>query len=216
MMRLYDPTDGEILWNGQNIKEFDLLSYRSMYGTIFQDFKIFSMTIAENVLMRDLVSEADRKLVIDALKKSRVYDKVASLPEGINTMLTKEFDEHGVVLSGGEFQKIAIARIFAQQAEILVLDEPTSALDPIAEYEIFESMMEACKDKAVVIISHRMSSAMLADRIYFMEDGEIRESGSHMELMQLQGKYAELFLKQAEKYVDQEELAGVVNLHEAQ
>ncbi|WP_206669801.1 ABC transporter ATP-binding protein [Paenibacillus luteus] len=215
MMRLYDPTEGEILWNGQNIKEFDLLSYRSMFGTIFQDFKIFSMTIAENVLMRDLVSEADRQLVISALQKSRVYDKVASLPKGIDTMLTKEFDDQGVVLSGGEFQKIAIARIFAQQAEILVLDEPTSALDPIAEYEIFESMMEACTDKAVVIISHRMSSAMLADRIYFMEDGEIRESGSHIELMQLQGKYAELFLKQAEKYVDQEELAGVVNLHEA-
>ncbi|WP_139997242.1 ABC transporter ATP-binding protein [Paenibacillus paridis] len=215
MMRLYDPTEGEILWNGQNIKEFDLRSYRSMHGTIFQDFKIFSMTIAENVLMRDMETEADRRLVIDALKKSRIYDKIASLPEGIDTMLTKEFDEHGVVLSGGEYQKIAIARIFAQQAEILVLDEPTSALDPIAEYEIFESMMEACKDKAVVIISHRMSSAMLADRIYFMEDGEIREFGSHMELMQRKGKYAELFLKQAEKYVDQEELAGVVNLHEA-
>jgi len=215
MMRLYDPTEGEILLNGRNIKEFDLMSYRSLYGTVFQDFKIFSMTIAENVLMRDVETEADRQLVINALKKSKVYDKVATLPEGIDTMLTKEFDEQGVVLSGGEFQKIAIARIFAQQAELLILDEPTSALDPIAEYEIFESMMEACKDKAVVIISHRMSSAMLADRIYYMEDGEIQESGSHMELMQLQGKYAELFLKQAEKYVDQEELAGVVNLHEA-
>ena len=215
MMRLYDATEGEILLNGRNIKEFDLMSYRSLYGTVFQDFKIFSMTIAENVLMRDVETEADRQLVINALKKSKVYDKVATLPEGINTMLTKEFDEQGVVLSGGEFQKIAIARIFAQQAELLILDEPTSALDPIAEYEIFESMMEACKDKAVVIISHRMSSAMLADRIYYMEDGEIQESGSHMELMQLQGKYAELFLKQAEKYVDQDELAGMVNLHEA-
>ncbi|URN94109.1 MAG: ABC transporter ATP-binding protein/permease [Candidatus Pristimantibacillus lignocellulolyticus] len=215
MMRLYDPTEGEILLNGRNIKEFDLMSYRSLYGTVFQDFKIFSMTIAENVLMRDVDTEEDRQLVINALKKSRVYDKVATLPEGIDTMLTKEFDEQGVVLSGGEFQKIAIARIFAQQAELLILDEPTSALDPIAEFEIFESMMEACKDKAVVIISHRMSSAMLADRIYYMENGEIQESGSHMELMQLQGKYAELFLKQAEKYMDQEELAEVVNLHEA-
>lgn len=214
MMRLYDPTEGEILLNGRNIKEFDLNSYRSLFGTVFQDFKIFSMTIAENVLMRDVDTEADRQLVINALKKSRVYDKVATLPDGIDTMLTKEFDEQGVVLSGGEFQKIAIARIFAQQAELLILDEPTSALDPIAEYEIFESMMEACEDKAVVIISHRMSSAMLADRIYYMEDGEIQESGSHMELMQLQGKYAELFLKQAEKYVDQEELARVVNLNE--
>lgn len=214
MMRLYDPTAGEILLNGRNIKQFDLMSYRSMYGTVFQDFKIFSMTIAENVLMREVESEADRQLVIEALKKSRVYDKVASLPKGIDTMLTKEFEDDGAVLSGGEYQKIAIARIFAQRAEILVLDEPTSALDPIAEYEIFESMMEACGDKAVVIISHRMSSAMLADRIYYIEDGMIQESGSHMELMQRQGKYAELFLKQAEKYLDREQLAGAVHENE--
>lgn len=216
MMRLYDPTEGEIELNGRNIKEFDLMSYRSLYGTVFQDFKIFSMTIAENVLMREVENEEDRQLVMEALKKSRVYDKVASLPNGIDTMLTREFDDEGVVLSGGEFQKIAIARIFAQPAEILILDEPTSALDPIAEYEIFESMIEACEDKAVVIISHRMSSAMLADRIYYMEDGSIQEAGTHTELMQLQGKYAELFLKQAEKYVDREELAEVVNQHEIQ
>lgn len=215
MMRLYDPTEGEIALNGRNIKEFDLMSYRSLYGTVFQDFKIFSMTIAENVLMREAANEADRELVVEALKKSRVYDKVATLPCGIDTMLTKEFDDEGVVLSGGEYQKIAIARIFAQPAEILILDEPTSALDPIAEYEIFESMLEACADKAVVIISHRMSSAMLADRIYYMEDGGIQEAGTHAELMQRQGKYAELFMKQAEKYVDQEELAEAVNQREA-
>lgn len=215
MMRLYDPTEGEITLNGRNIKELDLMSYRAMFGTVFQDFRIFSMTIAENVLMRELESEADRELVVEALKKSRVYDKVATLPHGIDTMLTKEFDDEGVVLSGGEFQKIAIARIFAQPAEILILDEPTSALDPIAEYEIFESMLEACEDKAVVIISHRMSSAMLADRIYYLEDGSIQEAGTHTELMQRQGKYAELFLKQAEKYVDQEELVEVANRHEA-
>ena len=210
MMRLYDPTEGEIALNGRNIKEFDLMSYRSMYGVVFQDFKIFSMTIAENVLMREVTSEEDRELVVEALKKSRVYEKVASLPHGIDTMLTKEFDDEGVVLSGGEYQKIAIARIFAQPAEILILDEPTSALDPIAEYEIFESMIEACEDKAVVIISHRMSSAMLADRIYFMEEGGVQEAGTHAELMRRQGKYAELFMKQAEKYMDQEELAEAV------
>lgn len=215
MMRLYDPTEGEIALNGRNIKELDLMSYRSMFGTVFQDFKIFSMTIAENVLMREVANEADRQLVVEALKKSRVYDKVATLPHGIDTMLTKEFDEEGVVLSGGEFQKIAIARVFAQPAEILILDEPTSALDPIAEYEIFESMLEACEDKAVVIISHRMSSAMLADRIYYLEDGSIQEAGTHTQLMQRQGKYSELFLKQAEKYVDQEELVEVANRHEA-
>lgn len=215
MMRLYNPTEGEILLNGRNIKQIDVTSYRSLYGTVFQDFKIFSMTIAENVLMRELESDEDRQLVIHALKKSRVYEKVASLPQGIDTMLTKEFDDNGVALSGGEFQKIAIARIFAQPAEILILDEPTSALDPIAEYEIFENMMEACENKAVVIISHRLSSAMLADRIYYLEDGRIQETGSHAELMQLQGKYAELFMKQAEKYVEQEELVGMVNQYEA-
>lgn len=215
MMRLYNPTNGEILLNGRNIKQIDVTSYRSLYGTVFQDFKIFSMTIAENVLMRELESDEDRQLVIHALKKSRVYEKVASLPQGIDTMLTKEFDDNGVALSGGEFQKIAIARIFAQPAEILILDEPTSALDPIAEYEIFENMMEACENKAVVIISHRLSSAMLADRIYYLEDGRIQETGSHAELMQLQGKYAELFMKQAEKYVEQEELVGMVNQYEA-
>lgn len=215
MMRLYDPTEGEIALNGRDIKEFDLMSYRSMFGAVFQDFKIFSMTIAENVLMREAANEEDRELVVEALKKSRVYDKVASLPHGIDTMLTKEFDDEGVVLSGGEYQKIAIARIFAQPAEILILDEPTSALDPIAEYEIFESMIEACEDKAVVIISHRMSSAMLADRIYFMEDGSVQEAGTHAELMRRQGKYAELFMKQAEKYVDQEELAEAVIQREA-
>ncbi len=214
MMRLYDPTEGEITLNGDNIKAFDLQSYRSIFGTVFQDFKIFSMTIAENVLMREARSEEDRLLVVEALKKSRIYDKVASLPRGIDTMLTKEFDDEGVVLSGGEYQKIAIARIFAQPAEILILDEPTSALDPIAEYEIFESMLEACKDKAVVIISHRMSSAMLADRIYYMENGSIQEAGTHEALMNRQGKYAELFLKQAEKYVAQEELAEAVNRRE--
>ncbi|MCR2806820.1 ABC transporter ATP-binding protein [Paenibacillus soyae] len=216
MMRLYDPTKGEIVLNGRNIKAFDLASYRSLFGTVFQDFKIFSMTIAENVLMREVENDADRQLVIESLKKSKVYDKVAALPNGIDTILTKEFDDEGVVLSGGEYQKIAIARMFARPAEILILDEPTSALDPIAEYEIFESMLEACKDKAVVIISHRMSSAMLADRIYYMEDGMIREAGSHQELMQSKGKYAELFLKQAEKYVDQEELSEAVKPYEVQ
>ncbi len=215
MMRLYDPTEGAITLNGRDIRDFELRSYRAMFGTIFQDFRIFSMTIAENVLMREVHSEEDRRLVVEALKKSRIYDKIETLPRGIDTMLTKEFDEDGVVLSGGEYQKIAIARIFAQPAEILILDEPTSALDPIAEYEIFESMLEACENKAVVIISHRMSSAMLADRIYYMEEGSIQEAGSHEALMRKQGKYAELFLKQAEKYVDQEELAEAVNRREA-
>lgn len=200
LMRLYDPTKGCLTLNGSNVRDYAVSEYRDLFGTVFQDFKIFSVTVAENVLMCRM-KEEDRQTVEDALKSSGVYDKVMTLPNGIETILTREFDSEGAVLSGGEQQKIAIARVFAKDCEIAILDEPSSALDPIAEYQMYESMLKACENKAVVFISHRLSSAVLADKIYMLEHGRIIESGSHEELMKLNGKYAEMFRLQAGNYV---------------
>ncbi len=199
LMRLYDVTEGEIQLNGANIKKYNVQAYRRLFGTVFQDYKVLSLTVAENVLM-DTVTEEDRPRIEQALRDSGVYDKVMTLPKGMDTMLTREFDEEGAELSGGEFQKIAIARVFARGSDVAVLDEPSSALDPIAEYNMYESMLRACRDKSVIFISHRLSSAVLADRIYMLENGEVVESGSHSQLMKQNGKYAQMFRFQAENY----------------
>lgn len=199
LMRLYDPTQGEILLDGRNIAEYNVRQYRKMFATVFQDFKILSMTVVENVLLRD-VKKADRSKVVGALQNSGIYEKVKTFSKGIDTTLTREFDETGAVLSGGEGQKIAVARVFASDCQIAILDEPSSALDPIAEYQMYESMLKACENKAVVFISHRLSSAVLADRIYVMENGMIVEVGNHQQLMDKKGKYAEMFDMQARNY----------------
>lgn len=204
LMRLYDPKDGKVLYNGIDVKELNLPKYRGLYGTAFQDYQIFSLTVAENVLMKRAENPQDYDRAADALKRAGVYEKVCSLPKGMDTILTREFAEDGVVLSGGELQKIAVARAFAGKYEIAIFDEPSSALDPMAEYQLYESIMEACADKTVIFISHRLSAACLADKIYLFEDGEILEQGSHKELMQRNGSYAEMFRKQAEYYQVQE------------
>lgn len=199
LMRLYDVSEGEILLNDINIKSFDVRAYRNLYGSVFQDYKVISISVAENVIMEE-IQEENRKKIIEALRNSGVYEKIMTLNKGIDTILTKEFDPEGAVLSGGEYQKIAIARVFAKDCDIVILDEPSSALDPIAEYKMYESMLKACRDRSVVFISHRLSSAVLADKIYVMEDGEIIESGSHKELLKIDGKYAQMFRMQAESY----------------
>lgn len=199
LMRLYDVTEGEIKLNNHNIKEYNVRQYRDLFGTVFQDYKVLSMSVAENVLM-DEVKEEQREIIKEALVNSGVYEKVETLSNGMDTILGREFDKSGVILSGGETQKINIARVFANDSDFVILDEPSSALDPIAEYNMYESMLKACKDRAVVFISHRLSSAVLADRIYMLENGEIIESGSHDELMKLNGKYAKMFALQAESY----------------
>ncbi len=201
LMRLYDVSEGEILYFGRNIREMDLPEYRKLYGTAFQDYQVFSMTVAENVLMRRPEGEADYRKVEDCLKRAGVYEKICSLPHGMDTILTKEFAEDGAVLSGGELQKIAVARAFAKEYEIAIFDEPSSALDPVAEYRLYENILQGCEDKTVLFISHRLSTAALADRIYLFENGRIVEQGTHEALMSQSGKYADMFRKQAENYV---------------
>lgn len=198
-MRLYDVTEGEILLGDYNIKDYNVRKYRDLFGTVFQDYKVVSLSVAENVLMGNF-DEKERENVVNSLKNSGVYDKIQTLENGIDTILTKEFDPDGAVLSGGEMQKIAIARVFAKVSDFVILDEPSSALDPIAEYKMYESMLNACKNRAVIFISHRLSSAVLADHIYMMENGEIIEHGTHNQLLAMKGKYAEMFELQAVNY----------------
>ncbi len=206
LMRLYDVTEGEITFDGTNIKEYSTESYRNLYGSVFQDYKVFAGTIAENVEM-NFVRYEHRGEVESALLKSGFNDKLKSLENGIDTPLTREFNENGVNLSGGEEQKVAIARIFAKECSCVILDEPSSALDPISEYNLNQTMMTLSEHKTVIFISHRLSTTCMADRIIMMENGEIIEEGSHDELMEMNGKYAEMFNKQAEKYISRSSFA---------
>ncbi len=200
LMGLYPVSEGKIVAGGRNIAEYDKTALRDCFGTVFQDFQIFSLPLGENVLMRTPESEEDRRLVEKSLEMAQFGDVLSTLPEGIDTYLTKEFDENGFVCSGGQAQKIAIARVFAKNPEIVILDEPSSALDPIAEYNMYCNMMEASKGKTVFFISHRMSSARMADRILFLEQGHIVEEGSHEDLMEKNGRYAQMFRLQARNY----------------
>lgn len=200
LMRFYDPDEGEIFLNGKNIKEYELQKYRALFATAFQDFQIFSLSVMENVLMRKGKKE-DEESVINALKMAGVYDKVMSLPKGIHTILTKEFAEDGAVLSGGEYQKIVVARAFVKDSPFKIFDEPSSALDPIAEYQLFKSILKNSKDKTMLFISHRLSSVQNADKVFMLENGTIIEEGTHLELMNEQGAYADMYEKQAVNYL---------------
>ncbi len=200
LLRLYDPSEGEILLNGENVKNYRLSSYREMFGTVFQDCRLFATDVAENVMLRGHLTDEDERAVEDALLQSGISEKIDSLPKGIHTTVTKEFDPDGAVFSGGEAQKIAIARVFAGNHEIVILDEPTSALDPIAEQEMYANMFRACEGKTVIFISHRLSSAAAADRVYLFENGCIKEEGTHRELLALNASYADMWHKQADTY----------------
>lgn len=202
LLRFYDPTQGEILLNGHNIKEYNLQKYRALFATAFQDNRMFSMSVADNVTLgEDIPAEKREAIVTEALKLSGVYEKVMSLPQGINTTLTREFDDQGAVLSGGEFQKIVVSRAFARRCPVKVFDEPSSALDPIAEYQLFDNILKACKENTLLFISHRLSSVQNADHVFLLEHGQVKEEGSHRELMDRHGLYADMYQKQAENYL---------------
>ena len=205
LLHLYEPSEGSITMDGVPMNDHTLASWRGVFKPVFQDYSIFALSVAENILTRPMRKDpegeaADRAVVENALRQSGAYDRVMKMPHGMDTVLTREFDDKGEVLSGGEAQKIALSRVFASDAPVVILDEPTSALDPVAEYRLFENMMQACADRAVVFISHRLSSAVPADRVYLFEEGRVVESGTHRELMERGGHYADMFHKQAESY----------------
>ena len=205
LMRLYDVTEGEILYNGINIKEYDLLKYREKFAAVFQDYKVFAMTVSENVLTEE-VTEENKEIAVNALKMSGAYKKIGKLPEKENSILTKEFDKEGIQLSGGETQKVTIARLFARDFSVAVLDEPSSALDPVAESKMYDALIEGTKGKTVIYISHRLSSATHSDKILVFNKGVLTEQGTHEELIAKNGEYAEMFTLQASGYTQNEEV----------
>lgn len=200
LLRLYDPSSGVIRVNGRDIREYDLHAYREMFAATFQDFSIMGMTIKENVLMGRHYERED-ELVERSLKRAGIYEKVQSLPKGIHTMMTKEFEEDGAVLSGGESQKLAVARTFAKDSPVKIFDEPSSALDPLAEYELFQNIMKEGQDHTMLFISHRLSSVKSCDKVFMLEGGRLIEEGSHGQLMELGGSYAQMYKKQAMNYL---------------
>ncbi|MGN0588809.1 MAG: ABC transporter ATP-binding protein [Ruminiclostridium sp.] len=199
IMRLYDVTEGEITFGGVDIRKLNTRAYREKIGAVFQDFQIYGATLAENVKM-DYTEEKDSSEIIHALERADFRDKLDKLPDSISTELTKEFSENGTILSGGESQKAAIARIFIKDAPVAILDEPSSALDPIAEYRLNKSMLDNAENQAVILISHRLSTTKDADRIILLENGTVAESGTHTELLEKGGTYAKMWNVQAEKY----------------
>ncbi len=202
LLRFYDPTEGQILLNGRDIREYNLRKYRALFATAFQDHRMFSMTVAENVIMGENVPAEEREeKVNEALRLAGAYDKVMSLPKGINTILTREFDDEGAMLSGGEFQKIVVARAFVRECPFKVFDEPSSALDPIAEAQLFDNIYESCRKNTLVFISHRLSSVQNADWVYLLADGTVKEEGTHHKLMEKKGLYADMYTKQAKNYL---------------
>ena len=194
LLRLYDVTEGRITVGGKDIRDWDIKTYHENFAAVFQDFSIFGATLGENVSMNDSHDEKKVKRSLDASSFDRELEK------GTDTMLLREFDEDGISLSGGEAQKIAIARAFYKYCAFAVLDEPSANLDPVAEYSLNQSMAKAAEDKTVIFISHRLSTTVMADEIFMLENGMIAEHGTHEELLKKNGKYAYMFRLQAEKY----------------
>lgn len=199
LCRLYDPVSGRISVDGIDIREFDLVELRRQISVIFQDYSRYNVTAWENVWFGNVDASSDRDKIVAATALAGVHDVVAKLPNGYDTILGKWFED-GEELSVGEWQKIALARAFLRDAQLIVLDEPTSAMDAKAEYEFFLRFRELVKGRSALLISHRFSTVRMADRIYVISDGTVIESGSHDELVQLGGTYAHLFEIQASRY----------------
>ncbi|MCJ8163751.1 ABC transporter ATP-binding protein/permease [Pontibacter sp. E15-1] len=200
LARLYEPTEGRILLDGVDLRDYDLADLRHQVGTIFQDYVRFQMTASDNIAIGQISNILDKDRIQGSAQKSLADLVIQRLPDKYDQVLGKRFSK-GVELSGGEWQKVALARAYMRDAQLLILDEPTSALDARAEHEVFLRFSELIEGRTAVLISHRFSTVRMADRILFLEQGQLKELGSHEELLAQQGKYAELFQLQAKGYL---------------
>jgi ATP-binding cassette, subfamily B, bacterial len=199
LTRLYDPTEGQILLDGKDLREYDLESLWAQIGVIFQDFMRYEMTASANIAVGRIEEIQNQFLIRAAANKSLAEHAIRKLPQGFDQVLGSRF-EGAVDLSGGEWQKIAIARAYLRDAQLLILDEPTAALDARSEHEVFQRFSELTTGKMSVLISHRFSTVKMADRILVLKNGEIAEQGKHEQLLKVGGAYAEMFELQAASY----------------
>lgn len=205
LTRLYDPTGGVILLDGEDIRKYDLTELYQMYGTIFQDFGKYAVSVEENIYYGDIEKGYNEDDIISAAKHTGASEYIDRLPDQYKTPLIRFFDENATDLSIGQWQKLSVARAFYSDSDILILDEPTASLDAMAEQQIFKQFEELTQNKTSIFVSHRLSSATTADKIIVLEYGQIIEEGNHKELMQAQGKYYELFTTQAKRYLENKE-----------
>ncbi len=213
LLRFYDPQEGEILINSTNIKEYDINQFRTKIGVMFQDYNIYAFTLEENIRISDLHTKAkdETKRIWDCLKNSEAKSMIDKLPDGIHTFLSRDFSQDGIVLSKGEEKKIALARMFYRNSDVVLLDEPSASLDPEAEHKIFETIDKLGYDKTVIFISHRLANIKMAEKIIVIENGELIEAGTHHDLMNINGRYTELYRYQSEKFKDGKK-EGLVNV----
>lgn len=202
LTRLYDPTEGQILLDGRDLRDYEPKALYDMFGIIFQDFGKYAVSASENIKFGDIDGEHSESDVREAAEHGGAHGFIEELPLGYETPLTRMFEDDGIELSGGQWQKLSVSRAFYKSSEILILDEPTAALDAIAEQEVFNRFTELSHEKTTVFVSHRLSSATTADKIIVLDAGTVAEVGTHRELMEQGGKYYRLFSTQAKRYTD--------------
>ena len=205
LTRLYDPTEGVVLLDGKDIREYDTHELYNIFGIIFQDFGKYAVSVSENISFGNIDAEPDPARIRESARQSSADEYIRALPRDYDTPLMRIFEQDGIELSGGQWQKLAIARAFYRESDILILDEPTASLDPMAEQEIFNTFDRLREVKTTIFVSHRLSSAVIASKIVVLKGGEVIEEGDHRELMAKQGEYYKLFTTQAQRYIDSTE-----------
>ena len=198
MCRLYDVTEGEILINGVNIKDYTEESINRLYSVVFQDFQMFSLPVSDNI---SADKKYDRERMLDCLEQANIKDRILNMPNKENSYLYKDIDKTGVEISGGEAQKLALARALYKNSPVVILDEPTAALDPVAENEIYNRFNSFVENKTAIYISHRLSSCVFCSRIAVFDNARLAETGTHSQLLENKGKYSELWNAQAQYYI---------------